>query len=55
MPPKHLQNSDEQLYEVVDGKLKKARQALVAKLLERGGGKKEYQDLTTPDLANIAE
>lgn len=55
MPPKHLQKSDEQLYEVVDGKLKTAREALVAKLLERDGGKKEYQDLTTPDLANIAE
>ena len=55
LPPKHLQKSDEQLYEVVDGKLKTAREALVAKLLEREGGKKVYQDLTTPDLANIAE
>ena len=43
---------------MVDSKLKKARESLVAKLLERdapGSTKKEYLDLTTADMSRIAD
>lgn len=59
LPPKHLQKSDFELNEIIDSKLKKARESLVAKLLEReeaqGSTKKEYLDLTTADLSKITE
>lgn len=55
LPPAHLRKSDEEIHAMVDAKLKKARENLVAKLLEKDGEAKSYNDLTTADLRVIAE
>lgn len=59
LPPKHLQKSDQQLHQRIEPKLKKARQALVAKLLEKdqfgNALGSSYEDLNTGDLSRIAE
>lgn len=60
LPPKALQKSDAELHKIVDRDLKKAREALLGKLLtqdEFGNevSAKGYNDLTTRDLSRIAE
>lgn len=56
MPPKHLQQTDQQLFARYDKKLKKAREQLVAKMVNNGDGKqKKYEDLTSLELHGLAE
>lgn len=56
LPPKHLQKSDFELNEIIDAKLKTARESLVGKLMDRdGSSSKKYQDLTTADLRKLSE
>jgi len=60
VPTKAMQKPDYELFEVVDRRLKKARQQLVAKMLsndEFGASKpkKDYHDLTTREIGQIAE
>lgn len=60
LPPKGLQKSDMELNKIIDKDFKMARQKMVAKLLTKDefGNEitaKEYHDLTTRDLARIAE
>lgn len=55
-----MQKPDHELFETIDRRLKKARQQLVAKMLstdEVGASKqkKDYNDLTTREIGQIAE
>lgn len=59
-PPKSMRKSDQDLNAQIDGKLKKARESIVAKMLETDefGNKtpeKSYDHLTTNELSRIAE
>lgn len=62
MPPKSMQKSDEELFNRIDRSHKRAREALVAKLLTHDAFGNEipqetrtYEDLTTTDLNRISE
>lgn len=62
LPPKSMQKSDEELFHRIDRSQKRAREALVAKLLTHdvfGNDLPEetrtYQDLTTSDLNRVSE
>jgi len=60
VPSKSMQKADDELFEVVDRRLKRAREQLVAKMLVHdefgtGAPKKKYEHLTTKELGSIAE
>ena len=62
LPPKSFQKSDQEIFARIDRSQKKAREALVAKLLTHDvfgndlpAETRTYQDLTTSDLNRISE
>jgi len=54
LPPKHLKKTDNELFNQYDKDLKRARESLVAKMIDKESPK-NYDDLTSLELHNLSE